>query len=106
MARSCPLACKRVPYRVAVIEWSDSCRIGDGWMDAARVPAPHDHLCVTVGFVLAENDQAVVLAPTFGNLEESDQGARRVCDPIQIPRSAILSERTLTCASKAATSAG
>jgi hypothetical protein len=82
-----------VPYVLTLIEWVDASRLSDGWMDLSSIPDPYAHKCVTVGFVVAENDFAKVLVPTIGDTEHT--GNSHTYGGMMIPRSAIIQERVL-----------
>jgi hypothetical protein len=55
-----------------------------GWLD--QYTLPDAVRCISVGFLIAENDHALALAPNLGDVEqERAQG----CGVIRIPRSAV-----------------
>ena len=62
-------------------------------MDLDAIPDPYSHLCVTVGFVVAENKIAKTLVPTIGDVEHRDNS--HTYGGMMIPISAIISERVL-----------
>jgi hypothetical protein len=82
-----------LPYRLASIKWVDANRLSDGWMDLGAIPDPYRHSCVTVGFVVAENEIAKILVPTIGDIEHWDNS--HTYGGMMIPVSAIISERML-----------
>jgi len=82
-----------LPYRLALIEGVDASRLSDGWMDLAAIPDPYRHSCVTVGFVVAENEIAKILVPTIGDFEHRDNS--HTYGGMMIPIAAIISERML-----------
>ncbi|MHB8529196.1 MAG: hypothetical protein ACYC8V_06755 [Caulobacteraceae bacterium] len=67
--------------------------MSDGWMDLTDVPAPYCHKCVTVGFVVAENDRGKILIPTIGDVDHPANS--HTYGGMMIPASAILRERAL-----------
>ena len=76
----------QVPYRLVAVEWEDSQRPASawGWLDEYRLPDAVR--CVSVGFLIAETDQALALAPNLGDIDcERPQG----CGIIRIPTSAV-----------------
>jgi hypothetical protein len=82
-----------LPYRLALIEWVDASRLSDGWMDLNAIPDPYCHSCITVGFIVAENEIAKILVPTIGDVSHPDNS--HTYGGMMIPISAILSERIL-----------
>jgi hypothetical protein len=84
----------KLPYRLALIEWVDASRLSDGWMDLNAIPDPYRHACVTVGFVVAENEIAKILVPTIGDVEHRDNS--HTYGGMMIPVSAIIAERYLS----------
>ena len=89
-----------VPYRLVVIEWVlvviewvDASRLNDGWIDLKDVPEPYPHKCVTVGYVLSENEHGKILIPTIGDVEHISNS--HTYGGMMIPTAAILSERVL-----------
>ena len=84
---------KTLRYPLMLIVWRDASRLSDGWMDMNAIPDPYPHQCVSVGFLVAENDQGKILVPTVGDIEHADN--RHTYGGMMIPRSAIISERRL-----------
>jgi hypothetical protein len=82
-----------IPYRLILIEWSDASRLSDGWMDLGAVPEAYLHKCVTVGFLVSENNDGKILVPTIGDIEHPNNS--HTYGGMLIPRKAILSERVL-----------
>jgi hypothetical protein len=76
-----------------LIEWVDASRLSDGWMDWCAIPDPHQHRCLTVGFLVAENKHAKILVPTIGDHEHKENS--HTYGGMMIPRSAIIHERRL-----------
>lgn len=73
-----------------MVEWVDSCRLFSpnvSWRDIADIPDPYDHLCVTVGFVIARNNKGIILCPSVGSVEFPTD--RHAFGSMMIPRSAI-----------------
>lgn len=62
-------------------------------MDLSAIPNPYRHLCLTVGFVVAENETAKILIPTIGDVEHEEN--RHTYGGMMIPVSAILNERII-----------
>jgi hypothetical protein len=82
-----------LPYELVLVEWVDASRLNDGWMDLAAIPEPYPHLCVTVGFLVSENERGKILVPTVGDVGHKDNA--HTYGGMMIPRSAIISERRL-----------
>ena len=82
-----------VPYALVVVEWVDASRLSDSWIDLAAVPDPYPHKCVTVGFLVAENERGKILVPTIGDVEHA--GNSHTYGGMMIPASAIISEKRL-----------
>jgi hypothetical protein len=74
------------PYRLVVVEWEDSQRPLSAWGWLDEYTLPEAVRCVSVGFLIAETEGALALAPNLGDIEqERMQG----CGVIRIPRSAV-----------------
>jgi hypothetical protein len=82
-----------LPYDLMIVEWVDASRLNDGWMDLAAIPEPYPHRCVTVGFLVSENERGKILVPTVGDVGHKDNS--HAYGGMMIPRSAIVSERRL-----------
>lgn len=83
----------RIPYRLAIIEWVDASRLTDGWMDLSDIPDPYHHRCISVGFIVSENEQGKVIVPTIGDVSHADNS--HTYGGMMIPASAIISEKVL-----------
>lgn len=81
-------------FPVLLIEWTDASRLSAGWMDFDDIPEPYLHKCVTAGFLVSENEDGKILVPTIGDIEHVEN--RHTYGGMLIPRTAILSEKTLT----------
>ena len=82
-----------LPYPLVMIEWVDSSRIGAGWIDPLDIAAPDPSRCVSIGFLVSENQKGKFLIPTVANLEGSHGCPTH--GGITIPWWSILSERRL-----------
>ena len=82
-----------VAYELMLIEWVDASRLSDGWIDMAAVPDPYPHKCVTVGFLVSENERGKILVPTIADVEHAANS--HTYGGMMIPASAIISERRL-----------
>ena len=72
---------------VVEVHWLDAKTAAGGWEDNATMFPLEPMQCVSVGFVAAEDDQALVLVQTLG--EDAMQGR------IVIPRGAVVKMRPL-----------
>ncbi len=80
--------------RLVMIEWVDSSRLSDGgWMDLDAIPDPYPHRCVSVGFVVRDNDSGLVVVPTVADLDHEDN--RHTFGGLLIPKAAIVSQKEL-----------
>jgi len=82
-----------VRYPLVMIEWTDASRLSDTWMDLASIPEPYVHRCVSVGFVVSENEHGKILVPTIGDLSHPENS--HTYGGMLIPTSAILREKVL-----------
>jgi hypothetical protein len=82
-----------LPYALVMIEWVDASRLSNSWMGLSAVPEPYLHRCVTVGFLVAENERGKIIVPTVTNLEYDDN--KQTYGGMMIPASAVISQRTL-----------
>ena len=73
--------------RAALVKWIDANSVGPGWEEIGTLPPLEPVHCVSVGFVLEEEGDTVVLAQTVGDTA--------VCSRICIPRGCIKSMKTL-----------
>ncbi len=77
------------PYPLVEILWDDAA-VDTGWDEPPKTLV--DQICTTVGFVVSETDQHIVIASTYS---EGHVNAR-----IQIPKAIIKSRRILRLASE------
>jgi hypothetical protein len=89
--------CNAIAYPLVLIEWVDASRLADGWIDLAAIPDPYAHLCVTVGFLVGENEHAKILVPTVG--DTGNPSNRHTYGGMMIPVAAIRSEKLLSASS-------
>lgn len=76
----------KTPFRLVAVEWEDSQRPLPSWQWIEDYALPDAVRCVSVGFLVAENEQALALAPNLGDVNE---GRPQGCGIIRIPRSAV-----------------
>ena len=85
---------ERLPYHLVMIEWVDSSRLNNGWIDLREIPDPYLSKCVTVGFVVYENEYGKILVPTVADVDHAANS--QTYGGMIIPLVAIISERHLT----------
>ncbi len=83
----------KLPHKLMLIEWFDASRLSDGWMDLDAIPDPYLHTCVTVGFLLSENEKGKILVPTLADLEHPTN--THTYGGMMIPATSIISEKIL-----------
>jgi hypothetical protein len=76
-----------VPYSLMVVEWEDSAQPIPAWQWVEDYELPEVVSCLSVGYVIAETDTAIALAPNLGDLA---QPKAQACGIIRIPRRAII----------------
>ena len=75
-----------VPYRLVLLEWTDSSQPVSAWDWAENYKTPETILCVSVGYLIGDTPEAVALAPNIGDVgHEITQASGIIC----IPRCAI-----------------
>ena len=73
-------------YDLVQVEWEDSCRPISHWQWIEDYAIPKIVRCLSVGFLVAQTDNAIALAPNLGDFESDRIQASGI---IRIPRSAI-----------------
>lgn len=84
---------KPFPYEVEYIEWLDSFGCGSNWqhIDHERLSRiSFRHNCISVGFVIFENDDCVVIASHFSPENESIGAEESACGDMTIPKASIV----------------
>lgn len=80
-------------YPLTLIDWVDSSRVGDGWVDLDEIKNPDPHRCISVGFLIRANKRGKILVPTIADVEHPDN--RHSHGGIMIPTCSIVGERKL-----------
>jgi hypothetical protein len=80
-------------YPLLLIEWKDASRLSDSWINLTDIPDAYPHKCISVGFLISENENGKILVPTIGDIEHPEN--RHTYGGMLIPKSAIISERRL-----------
>jgi hypothetical protein len=76
----------QTPFRLIVVEWEDSQRPLPSWQWLDEYQIPDAVRCVSVGFLIAETEGALAIAPNLGDVE---QDRAQGCGIIRIPMSAV-----------------
>lgn len=84
---------QQVPYDLIIVEWIDASRLNNGWMDLSDVPDPHLHRCVSVGFAISRNEEALIIVPTIADLKHASN--THTYGGMMIPKASIVSEKIL-----------
>jgi len=59
----------------------------------AAIPDPYQHKCVSVGFIVSENEYGKILVPTIGDIEHSENS--HTYGGMMIHRNTIISDKVL-----------
>lgn len=78
-SNACPLV---------MIEWEDSAQPIPNWSHLASFEAPGTIRCVSVGWLIRDDDQMKALAPNMGAID--DENSVQVSGVIQIPTRCVL----------------
>ena len=70
-----------------LVEWEDSTRPISAWQWIEDYDMPKIVSCLSVGYVIAETDEAIALAPNLGDIAQEKTQA---CGIIRIPRRSII----------------
>jgi hypothetical protein len=92
MARSTRAQRPLIQYVLVLVEWEDSARPISDWQWADDYDLPETVLCVSVGYLVAESDNAIALAPNLGDVGTNRLQASGI---IRLPRSAVRKLRRL-----------
>lgn len=76
----------KVPHRLVLVEWQDSAQPVSAWQWVDDYQAPETISCISVGYLIADADTAVAIAPNLGHVE---QGRLQASGIIRIPRCSI-----------------
>ena len=70
-----------------LVEWIDSAQPIAAWMFLENMPRMEVIECVSVGWLVAETDEVLMLAPNLGDSES--EGSAQGSGFIRIPKSAV-----------------
>ena len=74
------------PYDLVAVEWEDSARPISAWQWVDDYELPQIIHCVSVGYLIAQTEEALALAPNLGDVGRPRIQASGI---IRIPRSAV-----------------
>ena len=77
-----------------LVEWIDSAQPVAAWMFLDNMPRMEVIECVSVGWLVAETDKVLMLAPNLGDVES--EGAAQGSGFIRIAKSAVTRRVVLT----------
>ena len=75
------------PDNPILVEWIDSAQPISAWMFLENKPSLEIIQCVSVGWVVGETDEVLMLAPNLGDIESG--GSAQASGFIRIPKSAV-----------------
>ena len=75
------------PDNPILVEWTDSAQPISAWMFLEKKPSLEIIQCVSVGWVVGETDEVLMLAPNLGDIESG--GSAQASAYIRIPKSAV-----------------
>jgi hypothetical protein len=76
------------PYKLVLVEWEDSARPVSQWQWIDEYQIPETVRCVSVGYLIAETENALAIAPNLGGMLTDRVQASGI---IRVPRSAVRS---------------
>jgi hypothetical protein len=88
--------------KLVLIEWVDSGQPIPGWQWLSSLETRRPHKCVSVGFLVQDDEQTKVLAPNLG-ASNGDEDWDQASGLFTIPTAAITKIERLTSASSALT---
>ena len=80
------------PYRLVLVEWEDSARPISAWEWIDHYQVPETVACLSVGYLIADTENAIALAPNLGDIGRDQLQASGI---LRVPRSAVRRMRTL-----------
>lgn len=78
--------------KLLLVEWEDSARPLSEWRYIDDAPSMEIIRCLSVGWVISENKQLLMLAPNIGNVDSESEQA---CGFMRIPKKSITSIKVL-----------
>lgn len=79
-------------YELVYLEWRDSYGVSAEWRET-EAAEPHAHRCFSVGWILKETDEAIILAPHLSPANDLIHAEEQSCGDMVIPKSAVVHRR-------------
>ena len=79
--------------KLVLVEWEDSAQPTPSWMFLDDAPDLEIIKCMSVGWIINENDNVLMIAPNIGDYESG--GGAQGSAFIRIPKSAIIKTASL-----------
>jgi len=76
-----------------LVEWVDSARPAPDWRFVSDLPPLEVIRCLSVGWVVAEDDTTLMLAPNMGDVESDSPQA---CGFLRVPKRSIVRRVLIT----------
>ena len=73
-------------YRLVLVKWEDSARPISAWQWIDEYQIPEIVECISVGYLIAETDKALAIAPNLGDITRTRLQASGI---IRVPKSAV-----------------
>lgn len=74
-------------HDLVLVEWQDSAQPLSHWLLLSDAPKPEIILCVSVGWVISETKDVLMLAPNIGDIQSG--GSAQASGFIRIPTAAV-----------------
>ena len=78
--------CSAIPYDLVIVEWEDSAQPTSAWQWVKDYELPSIVCCMSVGYLIAETNEAIAIAPNLGDLGKEQIQASGI---MRIPASAV-----------------
>jgi hypothetical protein len=76
----------KTPYKMVLVEWEDSVRPLPSWQWVDEYQIPEIVTCISVGYLIAETNDAIAIAPNLGDVTCERIQASGI---IRIPQTAV-----------------
>ena len=78
-----------IHYRLAYVEWQDSYGVSAIWQETKNAK-PIQHKCFSVGWIIAENEDVIVLVPHLSPANNKIDAEEQGCGDMTIPKCSIV----------------
>ena len=58
--------------RLVLVEWVDSCSVNETWDFVKDLEEPYPVICNSVGWVLKQNDDCILIVPHISDVQNED----------------------------------